>query len=109
MQTQKFSRKPLYVDAVRVTKDNVQEIADWCDGTVADPDKPRRFIRVHTHRSVTVPKTRAFVGDWVLKSPIGFRVYSNVAFEKAFDQLPVSEGNWQESDEAALRVVTGGK
>jgi hypothetical protein len=48
IETQKYVRKPLYVDSVRVTEENFEEVAQWCQGNIeTEPKGPdeRRFIR----------------------------------------------------------------
>lgn len=86
-----YIRKPFQVQAEQVTNANMHQVALWCDGEVKglgehdgrwgpfievkvvnpDPNKPRQ--------------AQAFVGDWVLKSEKGFKVYTNRSFEKSFD------------------------
>ena len=38
MDMKKYFRRPFDVNAVEVTPDNAQEVADWCGGTVAQGD-----------------------------------------------------------------------
>lgn len=86
-----YVRKPFPVQAVRVTEKNINQVSLWCEGEIKglgehdgrwgvfievkvvnpDPNKPRQ--------------SQAFVGDWVLKSEQGFKVYTDRAFEKSFD------------------------
>ena len=105
MKTSRYVRKPFYVDAVQVTKENMEEVAKWCGGDIQHDLNGIGFIKALQHRSKTIPKTRAFVGDWVLSSKIGFRVYTNGAFEKSFED---SDGEWSESFDEALNKVKGG-
>jgi len=110
VKTLKFVRKPFYVDAVQVTKTNMAEVEEWCGGIRHFDENGNAFIKVLPQRSKLIPKTRAFVGDWVLSSKIGFRVYTNSAFEKSFEQVPeVADGQWTESFDEALKKMEGGK
>lgn len=98
--TQKFVRKPLYVDAVQVTEENFSEIARWCFGEIsnidespvdkAEPIQPsKQYIHVRVHNPKNPRQTKAFVGDWILYTERGYKVYTSKAFLANFD--PVEE------------------
>lgn len=85
-----YSRNSFLVDAVRVTEENMAEVAEWCKGEIHD-DAPERnptqcsnYIKVHVDNPLTVRQTTAFVGDWVLYAGKGYKVYTNKAFVKSF-------------------------
>ena len=90
IETEKYIRKPLYVNAVRVTEENFDNIAVWCSGTVdteaAGSRVGQQFIKVNVHG---IPKsqrqTKAFVGDWLLHTERGFKVYTDNAFRASFN------------------------
>jgi hypothetical protein len=86
MDIKKFVRKPFFVDGVQVTEENLDEVGRWCNGHVHTNEKGQRFIKVEVERPLYDRQTRAFVGDWVLRSHKGFKVYTNQAFEKSFDE-----------------------
>lgn len=91
IQPKTYIRKPFTVQSDRVTDKNIQQMAEWCGGEVKglgehdgrwgpfievpvvnpDPKKPRQ--------------SQAFVGDWILQSEQGFKVYTDRAFLKNFD------------------------
>ena len=93
--TQKYVRKPLLVDAVQVTAENFEEIADWCQGSIrnndngldvsgdVEPGKQHIHVRVHNPRSGR--QTKAFVGDWILYTERGYKIYNTKAFAGTFD------------------------
>lgn len=81
----KYVRKPFEVDAVQVTEGNIEEVKDWCQGTLQQ-DGNRQFIKVHVARALNERQTKAFPGDWVLYAGAGFKVYTNKAFHKTFEQ-----------------------
>lgn len=90
MQTEKYIRRIFEITAVRVTEENMQEIADWCGGTITTNENSSQKEK---HIKVTVlpaPPTErlsmAFVGDWVLNTPRGYKVYTDSAFAKNFTQ-----------------------
>jgi hypothetical protein len=89
MQIQHYQRKPLIVEAVQVTNDNIYDVAKWCDGDVRTQHGAgkKKFIQV----SVVNPKEpkvmRAMVGMWVLKSDQGFKIFSEPAFRKSWERV----------------------
>lgn len=86
MKTHKFARKPFYVDAVRVSEANIEEVAQWCDGAV-ETEENQRYVKVKVLRPLNDRQTQAFIGDWVLFAGTGFKVYTTKAFDKAFEKV----------------------
>lgn len=84
-----YVRKPFTVEAERVTDRNMHQIALWCEGEVKGlgehDGRYGPFIEVKVLNPTNPRQAQAFVGDWVLKSEQGFKVYTNRAFEKSFD------------------------
>lgn len=94
--TTQFVRKPIYVDAVRVTDDNFDEIADWCQGEIQQDKVPgkgtgKKYIRVRAHNPINNKQTKAYVGDWILYTAKGYKVYTNRAFRASFDTVDREE------------------
>jgi hypothetical protein len=93
--TERFIRKPLYVDAVRVTSQNFEAVAAWCDGEIQKetegPRTGKSYIRVRVQYPKSPRQSKAFSGDWVLYTETGYKVYTNPAFQKSFDPSPVEE------------------
>jgi hypothetical protein len=90
IETQRYIRKPLYVDAVRITKSNFDEIAAWCQGEVLQDEVPgggKKYIKVRVHNPKNPRQTRAYVGDWLLYTERGYKVYTSKAFHTAFDNV----------------------
>lgn len=87
MKTHKFVRKPLYVDAVRISETNMEEVAQWCSGTIETDDKGQRFVKVEVYRALNDRQTQGFVGDWVLFAGSGYKVYTPKAFDRSFDKV----------------------
>jgi hypothetical protein len=94
--TAKFRRKELVVDAVQVTRSNFTDIARWCfgeirnvDGTpfnaTGDINPDTQYIHVRVHHPKSPKQTRAYVGDWILYTDLGYKVYTNKAFVANFD------------------------
>ena len=94
--TTQHIRKPLYVDAVRITGANFDEIATWCQGEVLQDEVPgkgtgKRHIKVRVHNPKNPRQTKAFVGDWLLYTERGYKVYTNKAFHASFDEVVALE------------------
>lgn len=94
MEIKLFSRKPLVVEAIQVSADNMDDIASWCGGEVLTHEPKvhagvgtpptKKYVRVNVLHPLNKKQTRAYVGDWVLKSGQGFKIYANNAFVKGF-------------------------
>jgi hypothetical protein len=96
--TTRYTRVPFPVDAVQVTEENLEEIAVWTDGQVKTANRTIRdengkptgqkekaeYISIETHRPLNERQKRAFVGDWVLRSESGFKIYTEKAFDSCF-------------------------
>jgi hypothetical protein len=87
INTEKFARKPFYVDAIQVTEENMQEVAKWCDGTVEGTDAGENFIKVRVHRPLNERQTKAFVNDWILYAGSGYKIYTPKAFNHSFERV----------------------
>ena len=98
LKIEKYIRKPFLVDAVQVTDDNIQDAAKWCGGDVLSTVKTLRdengkvvgktdanYVKVGVHRPLNERQTKAFVGDWILKSESGLKVYTINAFNSSFE------------------------
>jgi hypothetical protein len=102
MKTHKFARKPFYVDAVRVSEANIEEVAAWCEGQIQETDDGQTYISVKVHRPLTERQTQAFIGDWVLYAGSGFKVYTPKAFDKSFEKVRTLTK--AQADEAGIKV-----
>lgn len=88
MKTHTFARKPFYVEAVRVTDKNIEEVAEWCGGELGLAEPNRRYIRVsNVSRPLNDRQRQAFVGDWVLRAGNGFKIYTAKAFDRSFEKV----------------------
>jgi hypothetical protein len=89
MKTHKFARKTFYVDAVRVSEANIEEVAAWCSGTIKTDPTGHTYIDVEVDRPLNDRQTQGYIGDWVLSSVSGkgFKVYTPKAFDKSFEKV----------------------
>ena len=82
-----YERKPLRVEGVAVTAENMAELAVWCGGNIREHEgKP--YIKIETYRPKGVRQTMAFVGSVVLRSEEGYKIYNTEALAKAFNEKP---------------------
>lgn len=100
VETKKYVRKPLYVDVVQVTVENLFDVSEWCQGEVRDyNDQPlesdraknvalERYIHVRVHNPKNTRQTKAYVGDFILYTERGYKVYTQKAFKNSFDPVP---------------------
>lgn len=93
LDVKQFNRRSFPVDAVRVTEENFEDVAVWCDGNIHlsdETDQPvaigTRYIKVRVQNPLSERQTKAFVGDWVLYAGKGYKVYTDKAFKKSFDE-----------------------
>jgi len=84
MDIQKFVRRSFDVRAVQVTEENFQEVADWTRGGIVGEPGVADYILIKVKHPLNKRQTQAFVGDWVLKTQKGFKVYQDEAFKRNF-------------------------
>lgn len=102
IQTKTYVRKPLYVEAIQITHDNFVDVAQWCQGEIRDNDQEDLIdptsepsvtlaenchIRIRVHNPKNMRQTKGFVGDWVLYTERGYKVYTAKAFKASFDPV----------------------
>lgn len=98
--TKKFVRKPIYVDAVRVTRENFLEMSFWCQGSIQNNDNSEvtagtqidpetQHIKLDVNNPKNARQTRAHLDDWILKTvredKISYKIYTPEAFAASFD------------------------
>lgn len=84
LDIKRYTHIPLYVNAVQVTADNMETVAEWCGGTIQTDDQKKLFIKVAAIRPLRDRQTQAYVGDWVLRTDVGLKTYTDKAFERGF-------------------------
>lgn len=90
LRTTRATRKPFYVDAVRVTAGNMPAIAEWCDGVLlaTTPEEGlKRYVKIKVDGAKNERQTRAYIGDWVLKANSGFKVYTHKSYLNGFNEV----------------------
>lgn len=89
--TTKYVRKPLYVEAVQITEENFEEATRFCFGSTAFDEDHQEYIQVRVHQPKNQRQTRAYVGDWLLYTQRGYKVYTDKAFHANFDPMVEDE------------------
>lgn len=92
METQKFTRKPVAIEAVQVSPTNYEEVAAWCKGT-ATLANYRLMGETHEMGAVLLGKQgpkndqvyTVLIGQWITKHHKTFRTWSKKQFEATFD------------------------
>lgn len=82
----KYVRKPLYVDVVKVTEENFEDVARWCMGQIREDADPKH-IHVRVHNPQGARQTQARVGDYILYTERGYKIYTEKAFTDNFDAV----------------------
>lgn len=84
-----FVRKPFTVEAVRVTKENIADVASVVGELKHKPDGTP-FIQVN--RELVRNVYRVYVGSWITKMGPNYRCYAHKAFTDQFiEKTPVVE------------------
>jgi hypothetical protein len=77
------------VDAIQVTEENIDEVAEWCNGDVRFTDKgkndKKKYVKVRVLRPLNEKQSMAFVGDYILYAGTGYKVYTHRAFVESFE------------------------
>lgn len=91
-EIKKYIRKPMQVEALQVTDDNMEFAATWSGGTIkttkgTEERPPQRYVKIEMKRAISERHTRAFPGDWLLKSEVAVKVFTDPAFKASFDEI----------------------
>ena len=85
-----YSTKPRVVEAIRISEDNIQWVADWCGGEVNE--SYIAYGRMYSEdgqefpqRISKLPEFNCYIGEWVLKYKSGlFTTMSDKEFQKRY-------------------------
>lgn len=89
MTMNRYRKKPVTVDAWRITKDNVKDVAYWCDGalerSIFFDGRPDEFrVHITTLEGVMVAEQ----GDWVIRGVKGeFYPCKHDIFIQTYDEM----------------------
>lgn len=91
-KTKRARRKDIYVEYVQVTSENIQELAKWCKGRIRKTANGAKYIHVDVLYPKEAKQSMAFIGDFLLEGPNGFKVYTERGFHKSFEDAPEDAG-----------------
>lgn len=97
-----FERKTFRVEAVHVTRENLAEVAKWCEGEVKEgnrhPDDIEKYVDVVVNRIGRIRTEHAYPGSWISRLWEGscFKIYSNKAFTEAFARVDTHQSRYDE-------------
>lgn len=103
LEFREYDRKPFTVTAVKVTFENIQQVAEWCNGTLdkqatkmlgTEADLP--VIRVKGTGDNRNKETVASLGCYIVELNGSFRVYKEPQFFASFDPRPEPEEDKQQ-------------
>lgn len=81
---QKYRKKPVVIEAIKLTVDNIQDAMIWCGETAlyAELHKKSKSLYIHTLEGAM----QANIGDWVIKGIKGeFYPCKNDIFEMTYE------------------------
>ena len=91
MEFIKHARKPFFVEAVKVTNENIAEIAEFV-GTLKEKPNGALYIQVDRHK---VPNVfRVYPGFWMTRMGDHIRCYANRVFDEQFIEVTDSIEEW---------------
>ena len=80
----RYRKKPVVIEAIRLTPDNLERVEEWCGGSIKGTALPRseRCIDIQTLEG----EMRAEIGDWVIQGVAGeFYPCKHRIFEATYD------------------------
>lgn len=86
-QPKKYVRKPFEIEAVQVTQENFDDVAQWCKGHKQTLNDGTPYIKVKVFKPMGDRQTEAHIGDWVLFFNGGFKVYLDPSFSRSFEEV----------------------
>lgn len=86
-----FVRKPFVIEAVEVTAENIEEIAEFV-GTIRR--KPNGDLYIDVDRKLVPSVYRVFPGFWMTKMGDNVRCYSKKTFKEQFVETTPEIQTW---------------
>lgn len=82
-----YYKIPSKVEAIRLTEDNLEEVAEWCGGAIKGTKLTRDLQVVEVWNARTETEVVACIGDWLVKdSATGFELYDDEDFKSVFEE-----------------------
>lgn len=95
LKIEKFIRKVRPVEAVKVTQENIREVADWCGGLhipapglSSEPPTTQDYIHVPVSNPNSPAGNKAFPDMWLVREDFRrYRIVNNKSFKSGYDQI----------------------
>ena len=86
--TEIWSRNSFDAECVRVTEENIQSVAAWCNGTIARllTENPKKYVLFDAMQYNQHRRAKAFVGDWIILVNDELKHYRDEGFRRAYSQ-----------------------
>lgn len=87
MEIIEVTSRTFKASAVRVTEENMDEVAVWCSGTligVPSIGELRKYIELSNGHGINRQTIFAYTGWWITKSGDHYAVYRNASFKGKF-------------------------
>lgn len=105
-ELQTFERKTFRVQAIRVMRSNLREIAQWTGGEYKVPERGAPYVIIPAGEKKE--NQRAYIGDWVT-SLIGdgknFRTYKQATFLQIFNHIMNEAEKFAKVHEMLLKLA----
>lgn len=90
MKPKTYRKKPVIVEAVRLTAENVYDVAAWCGGRAVEETSPRDHSDVYTGLDIPTleGRMRANEGDYIIRGVKGeFYPIKEAIFREAYEPV----------------------
>ena len=112
MEIKQYTRKTFPVNVAQVTLQNIDEVAEWCKGTIeyvptkmlgALTDLP--VIKIQGQGENRGKEVTAQLGCYIVEHKGSFRVYKPAQFEASFDELADPDEQLEKDVQTALQEL----
>lgn len=87
-----YKRRDIPLDAVQVTKDNLEAVAAWCGGSVRGTKLPKSEQVIEWYNPLFPDHpTIASVGDWIVRDENGAHWFNSMMFVSYFEPVRAKE------------------
>lgn len=105
----RYAFKSFEADALQVTPETIQDVAEWCGGVVRNsgdymPGSNRQFIDFIQTTPSSQSRASAYEGDWIVKVGDFFREIDHTDFSEEFE--PIAEDRRKELEEYIGRMLS---
>lgn len=93
IKAHRYSTTPEVVEAIRISKDNIKWVANWCGGTVNENHLDHQRMYLTVGQGFYVSDVHSYIGDWVIKLKDGlFTSMSDADFSRKYHRTGLRLG-----------------